>query len=82
MFSKSSQGGHSAQVKIRLMVADADLEVAQLGPDFLLVDSPRDMPPGEARILMRVDGNESSWNVFLTRGISSSSPRVALGFAS
>jgi hypothetical protein len=79
MFVKSSQGGHSAQVKIRLLVGGADLAVAQLGPDFLLVDTPCDMPPGESNILMRVDNSERSWTVFLTRGISSASHQVAIG---
>ena len=81
MFVKSSQGGHSAQVKIRLLVGGADLAVAQLGPDFLLVDTPCDMPPGKASILMRVDDSERCWTVFLPQGISATSARVAIGVA-
>ena len=81
MFVKSSRGGHSAQVKIRLLVGSVNLNVAQLGPDFLLVDTPCDMPPGEANILMRVDDSERSWTVFLPQGISSTSQRVAIGVA-
>ena len=40
----SGQGGYSAQVKMRLLVNGDVLSVAQMGPDFLLVDEPIDHP--------------------------------------
>jgi hypothetical protein len=50
---KSSQGGHSAQVKMKLLVNGSSILVAQMGADFLLVtdDCPQMMsnlsvPPG------------------------------------
>jgi hypothetical protein len=51
----SSHGGHSADVRISLMFGGHSIPVAQLGPDFLLLDAPADHPPGPASILLRVD---------------------------
>ena len=74
----SSHGGHSAEVRISLMFSGHSIPVAQLGPDFLLLDAPADHPPGPASILLRVDQSERSWNVRLTNGISSDSKRVII----
>ena len=48
-----SQGGHSAQVKMRLLVHGLTVPVVQLGPDFLLVDVARELPAGDASVVMR-----------------------------
>jgi hypothetical protein len=52
--------------------------VAQLGPGFLLLDAPRDHPPGSASIVLRVDQSEQRWNVHLPDGISAGSQRVVI----
>ena len=54
------------------------IPVAQLGPDFLLLDAPKDHPPGLASIVLRVDQSEERWNVHLPNGISADSKRVAI----
>ena len=54
------------------------IPVAQLGPDFLLLDAPADHAPGPASILLRVDQSEQRWDVRLPNGISSVSKRVAI----
>ena len=54
------------------------IPVAQLGPDFLLLDTPADHAPGPASILLRVDQSENRWDVRLPNGISSASKRVAI----
>ena len=74
----SNQGGHSAQVKMQLLVSGGSFRVAQLGPDFLLVDEPFDHPPAGASVVLQVDGCERRWNVVLPNGISSGSKRVAI----
>ena len=74
----SSQGGHSAQVKMRLLVNELTVPVVQLGPDFLLVDAPLDLPAGDASVVMQVDQGERRWNVRLPDGISAASRRVAI----
>ena len=76
--TKSSQGGHSARVNMRLLVGERSLQVVQLGPDFLMVGEPVDLPPGEACMVMRVDESESQWKVYLPNGISAATNRVAI----
>jgi hypothetical protein len=61
-----------------LLVNGSSIPIAQMGPDFLLVDAPIDHPPGEARISLNVDGSQREWSVFLPEGISARSKRVAL----
>ena len=73
-----SYGGHSADVKIQLLLNGHSIPVAQLGPGFLFLDAPIDHPPGDASILLRVDQSERRWNVRLPNGISAGSKRVAI----
>jgi hypothetical protein len=78
MIALSSQGGHSAQVKMRLLVNGCSISVVQMGPDFLLVDAPINHPPGDASVILQVDQCERRWNVHLPDGISAESTRVAI----
>ncbi|HWD92675.1 MAG TPA: hypothetical protein VG938_10025 [Verrucomicrobiae bacterium] len=78
MFPKSSQGGHSAQVKMTLWINGNSNSVAQMGPDFLLLDAPFDHPPSNASVVLQVDESERRWNVRLPQGISSNSKRVII----
>lgn len=74
----SSHGGHSADVRITLLLGGHSIPVAQLGPGFLLLDAPADHPPGAASIVLRVDQSERRWDVRLPNGISAASKRVAI----
>ncbi len=74
----SSQGGHSARVNLRLLVNGLSLPVAQLGPDFLLIDNPVNHAPAVASVVMEVDQSESRWNVRLPAGMSATSSRVQI----
>ena len=74
----SSHGGHSADVRINLLFSGHSIPVAQLGPDFLLLDAPADHPPGPASIVLRVDQSERRWEVSLPNGISAASKRLAI----
>jgi hypothetical protein len=78
MNALSSQDGHSAQVKMRLLVNGGSISVVQMGPDFLLVDAPINHPPGDASVVLQVDQSERRWNVRLPDGISADSKRVAI----
>ncbi len=78
MIASSSQGSHSTQVKMRLLVNGSSISVAQMGPDFLLVDAPTNHPPGNASVVLQVDQSERRWNVHLPNGISAESKRVAI----
>lgn len=68
--TKPQHYGHSAKVQIRLFVNGQVLPVAQLGPDFLVLQEPTNHPPAEAEIAMSVDGRESRWPVRLVDGIA------------
>ena len=78
MVPLSSQGGQSAQVDMRLLVNGLSLPVTQMGPDFLLVESPVNHPPAVASVVLQVDQIERRWNVHLPNGISASQKRVEI----
>lgn len=63
---------------MRLLVNHTSITVAQMGPDFLLVDDPINHPPGDAIVVLQVDQSEHRWNVDLPDGISATSRRVAI----
>ena len=63
---------------MRLLVNGSSIAVAQMGPDFLLVDAPINHPPGNARLVLQVDQSERRWDVNLPEGISAASKRVAI----
>jgi hypothetical protein len=81
MIPESSHGGHSAQVKMKLLVNGSSLSVTQMGPDFLLVTSAINHPPADAILVMQVDESERQWNVRLPNGISSDCKRVIISAA-
>ena len=66
---------------MQLLVNGFAMPVAQLGPDFLLLDTPVNHAPTIASIILQIDDSEQRWNVFLPHGISTSSKRVALACA-
>jgi hypothetical protein len=74
----SSQGGHSALVKMRLWINGSCLRISQMGPDFLFVDAITDQPPGNATIVLQVDESIRQWDVHLPNGISAGEKRVAI----
>ena len=82
MIAEPSYGAHSAQVEMRLIVNGASISIAQMGPDFLFVESATNHPPGEATIVLQVDGSERRWTVRLPDGVSKASKRVALAMCS
>ena len=61
MMSEQHHGAYSAQVEMRLIVNGASLSITHMGPDFLIIESPGEHPPGEATIVLRVDQNERRW---------------------
>lgn len=72
------QHGHSADVEMRLIVGVQSLPIAQLGPGFLLLDSPIDHPPCYALIIVLVDGDDQMLLVRLPGGVSKDSQRVKI----
>ena len=63
---------------MRLIVGGEAIRITHMGPDFLLIDAARDLPPCEASILLKVDNSETEWKARLPEGISKDSNRVTL----
>jgi hypothetical protein len=78
MIAEQTQGAHSSQVEMQLIVSGETISITHMGPDYLLVNCANDYPPGEATIVLQVDQSESRWQVILPKGISRNSKRVTL----
>ncbi|MSU63011.1 MAG: hypothetical protein EXS31_11565 [Pedosphaera sp.] len=78
MIAEENYGAHSAQVEMRLIVNGASISVTHMGPDFLLIESAFNHPPGNASLVLQVDQSERRWDVHLPAGISAESKRVAI----
>ncbi len=63
---------------MRLLLNGFSIPVRQMGPDFLLLNSPVNHPPTDASLILKVDQSERCWNVHLPEGISTASRRVAI----
>jgi hypothetical protein len=71
----------SADVQMELRLQDRVLSIAQLGPDFLILEEPVEHPPAEAEIRVSIDGHERRWMVYLPDGLAvgAKETRIALG---
>jgi hypothetical protein len=67
---------HSAVVRMELSVNCQVLSIAQLGPDFLILDAPFDHPPTTGEIAVWIDGHERRWPVSLVEGMTSGKRRT------
>jgi hypothetical protein len=54
------------------------LPIAQLGPNFLVLENPIDHPPEDAEIGMWIDGREDRWRVHLADGIKTGQRKTAI----
>lgn len=63
---------------MQLLVNGKSIRIAQMGPDFLFLESPVDHPPTNARLVFQVDASERRWDVHLPEGISAASQRVVI----
>ncbi|MEO8353551.1 MAG: hypothetical protein ABI680_17620 [Chthoniobacteraceae bacterium] len=64
---------------MQLLIGNAALPIAQMGPDFLFIDEPIEHPPGEATIVFAVEGHdERCWKVWLPEGLALGRERVVI----
>ena len=68
--------GHSANVVGRLELAQKLLPLAQVGPDFLILQEAAEHPVATARLVVSIDGREKATEVYLPNGISGNSLEV------
>lgn len=78
MLTSFSHNGCSSRVAMQLQVNGSSLPIAQMGPDFLLLDKPIDHPPCEATIVLSVDDSERRRPVRLPDGLAAGHERVAI----
>ena len=57
MAAMNSFTAHSADVRMHLLVNGLVLPIAQLGPNFLILEKPVTHPPANADILVTIDGD-------------------------
>ena len=69
---------HSAEVALSLITAHGTIRLAQIGPDYVIVAKPLDLPPCDAEIVMLIDEFEQRWPVRLIDGIRSSDEQTAV----
>jgi hypothetical protein len=74
--SAPSVEGYSAKVEIYLHVAGHKLNVARIRGGQLELRDRIDLPPGDAEVVISVDGVPSAMPVVLANGISSGSAFV------
>ena len=78
MTEQDYRNGHSADVRMRLLLNGFSLRIGQLGPDFLILREFREHPACEAEISLTVDGQEERWPVYLPEGPRPSDQRTPI----
>lgn len=63
---------------MQLLLNGFTLSIAQMGPDFLLVNAPVNHAPAAATVVMQVDETERRWKVRLPQGMSAENKRVQI----
>jgi hypothetical protein len=70
--------GYSAAVKMHLLLNGYSLPVAQMGPDFVILREAVEHGPGDAQVVLNVDGDERRWHVRLPEGLRPEQKKVLL----
>ena len=78
MNAPSKFTGHSADVRAHLSVNGRNIDVAQLGPGYLILRDPIETPPVAAILTFQIDGNKEVRHLWLTAGIKSDQPRTPI----
>ena len=58
-----------------------EFPVAQIGPDFVVLESPLDLSPTHAELVVEIDHSEKRRTVFLPRGIHATDCETPIAFA-
>ncbi len=68
--------GYSSHVDLTLVVDGMKFRVAQVGPDSLILQSPCNLEPGFADLIIRVDNSIEKYRIVLYQGSSADNPIV------
>jgi hypothetical protein len=67
---------------MQMVVNAHSFAVAQIGPDFLVLSEPADLPPGQAELVVEVDGSEKRRTIFLPDGVCAADEQTRIAHAS
>jgi hypothetical protein len=73
-----SAAGYSSVVRLALRVNGCEHDLASIGPQAVRLRKPLSLPPCDAEVIMRVNGNERLWPVILSQGAVASDLEVAI----
>jgi hypothetical protein len=78
MASETSVPRYSTVADFELLVDGRSYKVAQVAPDFLLLENPAEIAPGGAVLVIRVEGQEIRRQINLPTGASPKAVRVKI----
>jgi len=70
----SADAGYSPDISAELVFHDQSFAVASLGPNQVVIQSPRPLPPGRGTIHVRIDGQLTVYHVDFPSGINPRHP--------
>jgi hypothetical protein len=73
--------GYSATVRMHLLVGTQSLSVAQVGPDFIILEAPASLTPARAELVVEIDGTEERTPIFLPDGVRATDERTRIAHA-
>jgi hypothetical protein len=73
---------HSAVVRAQLAVQGHVFNVAQLGPGYLFVNDPVDLPPSDAVLTLQIDDSVTVRNLRLPFGIAAGQRKTTIAAGS
>jgi hypothetical protein len=76
----TGNSGHSAEVKMHVVCSGYTFRVAQLGPDFLILEEPDEFD-GPAEVILSVDGVKHTRHVQVQCGPTSSEKTILFASA-
>jgi len=69
--------GYSPQVALTLLVGDRQLALSHVGPkDVTVRDACEPIPPTDAQLVITVDDESETYNIFLPHGIPAAPQKV------
>lgn len=77
MIRPTNSIGHSSEVQILLEVNEQSFDVGQIVPGRFFVRNPANVPPGQARLVISIDGVPEVKMVRLPNGIQATNHDVA-----
>jgi len=78
MSSRTSASRRSAVADFELVASGHSYSVAQVAPDFLILDTAADIPAGPATLFIRIEGRETRRSLELPSGATRASTRVRI----